>query len=212
MSAVLAPYLDGLEPDVRERRDEAADGEAPNPDFLEQMHAAGLPWRVAALLAVHLLETLLLIGSWACVGLGALSGRLDAGWLAAWALALGSTVPLQAVSTWLQGVVALGFAGLVKQRLLVGAMAMDPDLIRRKGAGEILSETLETEAIGDLGANGGIATVLALLELLIAPALFHWGAAFASQAAILIVWIVLSVGLIVHNARLRADWTLHRLT
>ncbi|MGD0505858.1 MAG: ABC transporter ATP-binding protein [Steroidobacteraceae bacterium] len=211
MSAVLAPYLDQLEPDAGVRREEAAAGETPSPGFMGEVHAAGLPWRVFTLLAVHLLETLLLIGSWACVGLGALSGRLDAGWLAAWALALGSTVPLQAVSTWLQGVVALGFGGVLKERLLVGAMAMDPDLIRSKGAGEILSETLETEAIGDLGANGAIATVLALLELLMAPVLFHWGAAFGSEAAILIAWIALSLGLIVHNARLRADWTLQRL-
>jgi ATP-binding cassette, subfamily B, bacterial len=154
-----------------------------------------LLWRAFTLLAVHLSETLLLLGSWACVGVGALAGRLDAGWLAAWALALGSTVPLHAASTWLQGAVALGFGGLLKQRLLVGAMALDPDLIRRKGAGEILSEVLETEAIGDLGASGGIATVLALLELLIAPSFFYWGAAFVPEAAILIVWVALILGL-----------------
>jgi ATP-binding cassette, subfamily B, bacterial len=212
MSAVLARYLDGWQPDIRHRRDDAAARESSNQGFLEQVHAAGLPWRVFTLLAVHLSETLLLIASWACVGLGALTGRLDAGWLAAWALALGSTVPLQAASTWLQGVVALGFGGLLKQRLLVGAMAVDPDVIRRKGAGEILSETLETDAIGDLGASGAISTVLALLELLMAPVLFHWGAAFLLEAAILIVWIALSLGLLVYNARLRADWTVQRLT
>jgi ATP-binding cassette, subfamily B, bacterial len=139
-------------------------------------------------------------------------GRLDAGWLAAWALALGSTVPLHAASTWLQGALALGFGGLLKQRLLAGAMATDPDLIRGKGAGEILSDVLETEAIGDLGASGGIATVLALLELLIAPTLFYWGVAFLPEAAILIVWVALSLGLIAHNARQRADWTVQRIT
>jgi ATP-binding cassette subfamily B protein len=212
MSTVLAQYLDRLGPAAPDRSDGAVAGESTYAGFLAELGAAGLPWRVFTLLAVHLSETMLLIGSWACVGLGALTGRLDAGWLAAWALALGSTVPLHAASTWLQGTVALGFGGLLKQRLLVGAMALDPDLIRRKGAGEILSEVLETEAIGDLGASGGIATVLALLELLIAPALFYWGAAFLPEAAILIVWVALSLGLIAHNARLRADWTVQRLT
>jgi ATP-binding cassette subfamily B protein len=91
-------------------------------------------------------------------------------------------------------------------------MALNPDLIGRKGAGEILSEVLETEAIGDLGASGGIATVLALLELLIAPTLFNWGAAFLPEAAILVVCIALILGLIAHNVRLRADWTAQRLT
>jgi len=89
---------------------------------------------------------------------------------------------------------------------------LDPDLIRRKGSGEILSEVLETEAIGDLGASGGIATVLALLELLIAPTLVYWGAAFLPEATILVVCIALLLGLIAHNARLRADWTVQRLT
>jgi ATP-binding cassette, subfamily B, bacterial len=211
MSAVLAQYLDGLEPAARGRGDSTACGESTYDGFFSELRAAGLPWRVFALLAVHLSHTLLLIGSWACVGLGALSGRLDAAWLAAWALALGSTVPLQATSTWLQGVVALGFGGLLKQRLLAGAMAMDPDLVRRKGAGEILSEVLETEAIGDLGASGGIATLLALLELVIAPALFCWGAAGVPEAALMIGWVALSVVLIAHNARLRVEWTAQRL-
>ena len=211
MSAVLAPYLDGLRPSAPNQSDAAAGGESTYEGFVAELRAAGLPGRVFMLLAVHLLETLLMLASWACVGLGALTGRLDAGWLAAWALALGSTVPLHAASTWLQGALAIGFGGLLKQRLLLGAMALDPDSIRRKGAGEILGEVLETEAIGDLGASGGIATALALLELLIAPALFCWGAAVLSEAAILIVWVALSLGLIAHNARVRADWTAQRL-
>jgi ATP-binding cassette, subfamily B, bacterial len=211
VSGVLAQYLDRLEPASAGSDGGAVRDESAYDGFLSELRAAGLPWRVFALLAVHVLETVLLLGSWACVGMGALTGRFDAGWLAAWALALGSTVPLQAASTWLQGAVALGFGGVLKQRLLVGAMAMDPDLVRRKGAGEILSEVLETETIGDLGASGGIATLLALLELLIAPTLFYWGAACLPEAALMIVWVVLSLGLIAHNARLRADWTVQRL-
>jgi ATP-binding cassette, subfamily B, bacterial len=211
MSAVLAPYLDALRPPLAGHRGGAVAAESTADGFLAQLQAAGLPWRALLLLAVHVSETLLLLGSWACVGLGALTGRLDAGWLAAWTLALGSTVPLRAASTWLQGALALGFGGLLKQRLLVGAMALDPDQIRSKGTGEILSEVLETEVIGDLGASGGIATVLALLELLIAPMFFYWGAAALPEAMTLIVWVALTVGLIAHNARLRADWTLQRL-
>jgi len=212
MSAALAPYLESLESPFHEPSGAVAADAATPGSFLDELRAAGLVWRAAMLLVAHLAETALLIGSWTCVGLGALSGRLDIGWLAAWALALGSTVPLRAASTWLQGTVAIGFEGLLKQRLLVGAMELDPDLVRRKGAGEILSEVLETETIGDLGAGGGIAALLALLELLVAPALFYWGAAFLPEAVLLIVWVALCLGLIARNARLRADWTLQRLT
>jgi ATP-binding cassette subfamily B protein len=211
VSAALAPYLDGL-PAAPTRSSEPVVAGESGESFFAQLRAAGIPARMSALFTVHLAETLLLLGSWTCVGLGALTGRLDAGWLAAWALALGSTVPLQAASTWLQGTVALGIGGVLKQHLLVGAMALDPDLIRRKGTGEILSEVLETETIGDLGASGGIATLLALLELLITPALFYWGAAFLPEVAVLIAWLALSLGLIARNARLRADWTHRRLT
>jgi ATP-binding cassette, subfamily B, bacterial len=210
MTLALAPYLDGLAP-ARTPSSEPSRGGESVESLFAQLRKAGVPARLSALFTVHLAETLLLLGSWSCVGLGALTGRLDAGWLAAWALALGSTVPLQAASTWLQGTVAIGVGGVLKQHLLVGAMALDPDLVSRKGSGGILSEVLETEAIGDLGASGGIATSLALLELLIAPTLFYWGAAFLPELAILIAWLALSLGLIARNARLRADWTRRRL-
>jgi len=212
MSAALAAYLDRLSTPARGSVPGKVADTGPGASFLGQLRAAGLLWRALLLPAVHLCETLLLLGSWACVGLGALSGRLDAGWLAAWALALGSTVPLRAASVGLQGTLALGFGALLRQRLLAGAMASDPDMIRRKGTGEILSEVLETETITDLGAGAGIATLLALLELLIAPPLFYWGTAALPEAVLLIVWVALSAALTAHYARLRRAWTLQRLS
>lgn len=211
MSATLAPYLEALTPEVADPSGQDVPGES-SQGFVGGIRSAGLHRQACALFAVHVLETLLLLGSWGCIGLGALTGRLDPGWLAAWALALATAVPLHAASVWLQGTIALGLGGLLKQWLLVGAMALDADVVRQKGAGEILSEVLETETIGDLGASGGIATMLALLELLFAPAIFCWGAASVPEVAILVLWLALSVALMVQNARIRADWTRQRLT
>ncbi|MGO9950124.1 MAG: ATP-binding cassette domain-containing protein [Steroidobacteraceae bacterium] len=212
MSAALAVYLDRLDPPPLEDLSAAAPSRADlNVSFWAETRTAGLPWRVVALIATHTLETLLLLASWASIGSGALSGRLDYGWLAAWALALATTVPLHAASTWLQGVIAVGCAGLLKQRLLAGAMAMDSDLVHAKGAGQLLSDVLESGAIDQLGASGGIATVLALLELLIVPPLLFWGAGFALEAAILVGWVVLSMLLIGHNMRVRLAWSKQRL-
>ena len=210
MSAALTAYLDRLQPASESAR--RADGDLDDAPLTlaSQLHSSGLTWQAAALIAVHLLETFVLLASWACIGYGALSGRLDAGWLAAWTLALGTSVPLRAAATWLQGVVAIGFGGVLKQQLLLGAMAMDGDLVRAKGTGELMSEVLESESIDGLGASGGIATILALLELLVTPFLFMWGAGGAAEIGVTIAWGLLAGTLFVRDLRVRTDWTRQR--
>jgi ATP-binding cassette, subfamily B, bacterial len=183
----------------------------PGASFWQQVRSAGLISRLGALLGAHALETALLLASWAFLGSGALSGRLDYGWLVAWALCLVSTVPLRATSRWLEGAVAIGCGGLLKQRLMAGAMTIDADLMRRKGAGRLLSEVLESEAIEQLGASGGLQIVLAALELLLAPFVIGFGAAANAEIFLLIFWIVLSALLIFQNTRRRFSWTKMRL-
>ena len=175
--------------------------------FVQQLRSAGLIWRLGALLSAHAIETGLVIASWTFIGSGALSGRLDPGWLAAWALCLVSLVPLRAGTRWLEGVLALGFAGLLKQRLLAGAMAIDADVVRRQGAGELLAEVLEAEQIERLGATGGIETALAAFHLLAAVFVLAWGAAARLEIALLVAWSILALILLVHNTRQRVAWT-----
>jgi len=209
VSPALAAYLDRLEPASEPARHAAKDTDAPF-TLASQLRASGLKRHVSALIAAYLLETVVLLASWACIGYGALSGRSDAGWLAAWALALGTSVPLRAVSTWLQGVVAIGFGGLLKQQLLTGAMAIDSEVVRSKGTGELMSEVLESESIDALGASGGIATVLAVLELLVAPFLLLWGAGTPLEIAVIIGWGLLAGLLFARDLRVRTDWTRQR--
>src|SRR4051794_3266195 len=162
MDARLAAYLARLPvPPDRAEIDPLAGAPWHAGSFRQQLAAAGLFWRFGALLAMHGVETGFLLASWVFIGSGALSGRLDAGWLAAWALCLGSTVPLRLGARWLEGVIAIGIGGLVKERLLAGAMLIDADIMRRKGAGELLGEVLESEAMERLGASGGLETALA---------------------------------------------------
>jgi len=183
----------------------------PEGSFWQQMRTAGLVSRLGVLLGTHACEIALVFASWAFLGSGALSGRLDYAWLAAWALCLASTVPLRAASRWLEGVVAVGFGGLLKQRLMVGAMSMDADLMRRKGAGELLSEVLESEAIEQLGASGGLQIVLAAFELLLAPFVIAFGAAAGGEITLLILWIGVCALLISQNLHRRFSWTKKRL-
>jgi ATP-binding cassette subfamily B protein len=202
LETTARPAPSATRPDERESR---AAG------FWPALRASGVLTSVAGLLATHLLETCFLLGSWVCVGSGALSGRLDYGWLAAWALALLTTVPLHALSTWLQGVVAMGFGGVLKQWMQDSATSAGCDGVRSKGAGRSLSEVLETVALDDLATNGGIAAVLAAVELLIAPLLLYWGGDSVLEALILLGWEILTIALIKHNLDLRAGWTQQRL-
>jgi len=210
MSTTLTAYLDRLGPASESARPATENLDDAPITLASQLRASRLEWQAAALVAVHLLETLVMLASWACVGYGALSGRLDAGWLAAWALALGTSVPLRAAATWLQGVVAIGFGGILKQQLLIGALSMDSDMIRAKGTGELMSEVLEAESIDGLGASGGIATILASLELLVAPFLFMWAAGAAAEIGVIIGWGLLAGTLFVRDLRVRTQWTRQR--
>ncbi len=212
MDSRLAAYIAVLPPQPGQSAADSLDGKVwPEGSFWQQMRTAGLVSRLGVLLGTHGLEIALVFASWAFLGSGALSGRLDYAWLTAWALCLASTVPLRAASRWLEGVVAVGFGGLLKQRLMVGAMTMDADLMRRKGAGELLSEVLESEAIEQLGASGGLQIVLAALELLLAPFVIAFGAAAGAEITLLILWIGLCALLISQNLRRRFSWTRKRL-
>jgi len=212
MDARLATYLTDLPSrSGNEATDPLAGTASSGVAFWRQLRATGLIWRFGTLLGMHGFETGLLLASWAFLGSGALSGRLDGGWLAAWALCLASTVPLRIATRWQEGVVAIGFSGLLKQRLLAGAMRMDADRMRRKGAGELLSEVLEAEAIERLAASGGLQTVLAALELLLVPFVLAWGAAARAEILLLAGWAGFALILIAHNLRQRFVWTTLRL-
>jgi ATP-binding cassette, subfamily B, bacterial len=188
------------------------DGTAPpSTAFGQQLRDTGVLWRFATLLGTHALETLFLIAAWTSIGHGALSGRLDHGWLIAGALCLISIVPLRLANTWLQGVLAIGIGGLLKQRLLAGAMTIDSDLMRRQGAGQLLSQVIEAENIERLGASGGLATLLAVVDLFIAIFLFGRGAAAWQQVAVFLAWVALTAAIAVWNIRVRANWTQTRL-
>ncbi len=208
----LAAYLARLPaPGGPDHDDPLRDTAPPGVAFSAQLRAAGLLSRFSLLLAAHALETALFLTSWVFVGSGALSGRLDYGWLAAWTLCLAGTVPLRLSSRWLGSVIALGFSGLLKQRLLAGAINIDADLMRCKGGGRLFGEVLEVEAIERLGVSGGIETVLSAVELLLVFIVLAWGAAATAEMGVLGAWAGLSVLLIAQNTRRRDAWTKLRL-
>lgn len=169
-----------------------------------------LRWLVS-LAATHALQTALFLGSFACIGYGALSGRLDLGWLTAWALALASTIPVQAYATWLEGRLVTGVGVALKTRLLLGALALDPEALRRKGVARLLSEALESNAIDEVGASGGIATLLASLDLIFALTVSLHAAASLLACVVLLLWSVVAGVGIAYSVRCQYHWSLQRL-
>src|SRR5437660_4454267 len=155
MDSRLAAYIASLPPNGVQRPLFPLAGTAvPSGSFWQQVRAAGLVWRSGTLLGVHALETVFLFASWAAVGSGALSGRVDKGWLAAWALCLATVVLLRAAARSSEVALSIGFGGLLKERLLVGAMAFDVDALRRDGVGDLLSQVSGGDARVGVGEAG----------------------------------------------------------
>jgi ATP-binding cassette subfamily B protein len=174
-------------------------------------HRAGLPSRIALLIGAHAAEYVLWIVSWWLVGQGALQGRFDAGWLMAWALLLFTMVPLRALTARLQGVVALTAGGLLKERLLMGAFRLESDEVRRQGVGHLLGRVLESEALESLALSGGFLALVAAIELAVAAVVLFAGAGGALHAALLVLWVALTLVLAWRYYSANCQWTSGRL-
>jgi len=163
----------------------------PGTSFARQLHQAKIPSRFVALIGAYLGEYALWILSWWLIGKGALEGTFDSGWLLAWALLLLTIVPFRLLSTWLQGVVSIGVAALLKRRLLYGALRLSPEEIRMQGVGQFLSRVLESEAVEAMALSGGFSALISVIELLAALFVLSWGSAGGLLCLLLGAWVLL---------------------
>ena len=147
---------------------------------------------LALLLASHTTFFLLWILSWFLLGSIALAGHLEFGWLTAWALVLVTLVPLRLSTTWFGGRFAIGASVLVKRRLLYGALQLNPDTIRRQGAGSLLGRILETEVLDSLAVTGGFLSVTAAVELLASLVVLAYGSAGLLHVALLVLTLAVT--------------------
>jgi ATP-binding cassette subfamily B protein len=163
----------------------------PGTSFARQVRQAKIPSRFAGLIGAYVGEYALWILSWWLIGKGALEGTFDSGWLLAWALLLLTIVPFRLLSTWLQGVVSIGVAALLKRRLLYGALRLTPEEIRMQGVGQFLSRVLESEAVEAMALSGGFSALISVIELLAALFVLSWGSAGSLLCVLLGAWILL---------------------
>jgi ATP-binding cassette subfamily B protein len=184
----------------------------PGANLWQQARQARLPSRLFTLVGGHAGQYLLWLLAWWMVGQGALQGRFDPGWLLAWALLLVTLVPFRLLATWSQGRLAVGAGGLLKQRLLYGALRLEPEEIRHQGAGQLLGRVIEAEAVEALALSGGFLGLVAGMEILIAAAVLDLGAGGGTHALLLLAWVAMAILLGWRYYRQRRHWTEGRLT
>jgi ATP-binding cassette, subfamily B, bacterial len=183
----------------------------PSASFWRQMRQARLQRRFLGLVCSNAAEYFLWIVSWWLIGRGALEGRFDRGWLLAWALLLLTIIPFRLLNSWLQGVLSIGIASLLKRRLLVGALRLAPEEIRSRGAGQFLGQVIESEAIESTALSGAFLGLTAAIELIAASVVFVWGAGATLLRLLLMAWIGLTLLLAYQFFSARKVWTERRL-
>jgi ATP-binding cassette, subfamily B, bacterial len=184
---------------------------APGEKWQHQAQQARLPHFLASLTAGHFGQYMLWLLSWYLIGKGAMQGRLDMGWLMAWALVLLCMVPFRMLVTWSSGQMAIRAGAILKQRLLYGVLRLEPEEIRHQGAGQFLGSVIESEAVESLALSGGFLGLVAGIELVFAGVVIGLGAGGWLHASLLLIWVALSFVIAGAYWRGREQWTGKRL-
>jgi ATP-binding cassette subfamily B protein len=183
----------------------------PSASFAAQMRGLGLIPRFSAFLALHSVQYAVYILSWAVLGYGVLRGRIEPGWLLAWALLLITLIPLRMLESWWQGLLSIDLGLLLKQRLLYGALRLEPEETRHQGIGQLLGSVLEADAVENLALTGALVNVVGIVELLVAAAVLALGAGGVLHLLTLLIWSAGSGYFAWRYYRKRHDWTTQRL-
>jgi ATP-binding cassette subfamily B protein len=181
----------------------------PTASFGSQLAVAGVRRQLVLLAAAHAGHYALWILAWWLLGRAALKGHVDPAWLTAWTLALFTLIPLQLAVLWMQGRLAIVAGSLLKQRLLAGALRLQPEEIRREGAGQLLGRVIESEAVGSLAIGGGFMALLAILELALAAGVL--AIATPLLALLLVIWVAFTGALAAVYLRRRSGWVGRRV-
>lgn len=183
----------------------------PGASFWFQARQAGLLRELVGFIGAFAAGYALLLGSWWALGLGALHGRLAADWLLAWGLLLVSLLAPRLVSVWSQARLTAGFGVLLKRHLLAGALRLQPEEIRRDGAGQLLGRVLESEAVEFYALQGGFLAVGAVIELAFSAFILSRGAGGGLHVALLGAWTLGLAALGWRYFDQRCRWTEDRL-
>ena len=176
-----------------------------------QARETRLPRLLFILLCAHAAGYGLWVLSWWLLGSLSLHGRLAPSWLAAWMLLLATLIPCRLAATAAGGLLSIHGGSVLKRRLLVGALKMEPDEVRHLGVGQLLGRVIESEVLETMALTGGFLGLTAVLELGLAAVVLGAGAGSGLHVALL-GGTVLATGLLALGYfRRRRCWTEERV-
>ena len=167
----------------------------PGAGMFRQLRETGIIRTAIAFMLAHLAEACVWLAIWGAVGQASLSGRLDTGWMWGWILLLAALVPLRLSAARTQGKLAIGAGGLLKQRLMAGALRLRAGEVAQEGAGRFFSRVTEAEAVETLAISGALAAAVSIVEFTLAAIVLANGANSGPLSALSIFWLFL-IGLI----------------
>ncbi len=126
------------------------------------LRQARLPHHVGVFMGANALFYLLLVWSWWVIGRHALGDHIQPDGLYMWGGLLLALIPLRVLAVRAQGYLTIGLSHLLKQRLLLGALRLDPDRVRHMGAGQFIGTLIESEAVEAFFLNGGFFLMVGL--------------------------------------------------
>jgi ATP-binding cassette subfamily B protein len=146
-------------------------------DSFPRLLATGGCFRLAAwCLLAAALQVVLATLAWWVLGSAAFDGSLEPGGFMAWLLLAGTGIPCQVLTGWSSRRLGIELSGLLKQRLLCGALRIAPDVIRTQGSGGLLAMVSESQAVERAALDGALSGFIAVIQLAGAAVVLGLGA------------------------------------
>jgi ATP-binding cassette subfamily B protein len=183
----------------------------PSKTLFGELMRAGIALRCVVYAAVCALHYLVLLAAWAVVGSWALHGSFATGEYLQWVLLLTTMVALYLYSRWYEGVLSVKVNGIIKERVLFGALKMDGDALRTQGPSQLLGRVLEANTLQSVLTEGIFGVGIALIEACFAFIVMFAGAVGWPHAVLLAAWFGLLAAVQYEGYRRRGRWTADRL-
>jgi ABC-type multidrug transport system fused ATPase/permease subunit len=152
---------------------------------LRSAHAAS---GAAGVVAGTVVELALLIVLWRLLGRAAVAHRPLAMWPAVTAL-VAALVVCHWASAWAAGRFALDFGAALRERMLNGILALDPEVTRQDGIGRLMGRVVDAEAIEMLALGGGLSLATGAFELSAGVVVLALGLTPAAHLVLVAVWL-----------------------